>query len=141
MHAAEHGTKTANLVYSSILQFVVGVSFTSSPIHFCVASSSIIYLWIIHNQEMNGFVLPLVLTRKWAKHAALEGTLYPNLDRLGHKALLASLCTYTAGSEFGLTLAGCTATRNGHLAATQGAPEAVWRLCLASRTKNKKKFF
>ena len=79
LHAAEHVTKTANHVYSSVLQFVVGVSFTSSPaLHFCSASSSIIYLWIIHNQEMNGFVLPLVLTGERAEYyAALEGTWEP----------------------------------------------------------------
>ena len=131
--------------------------FTSRPIDFCFTSSTINYLWIIHNQEMNGFVIPLVLTActrvgwvrsPWRYIVAKVIDTPPKPGPFRWQSLVGQhlyLCRLRIWLEIAfLTLAGCTAlggTRNGHLAATQGAPEAVWRLCSASRTKKLKFFF
>ena len=130
--------------------------FTSRPIHFCFTRSTINHSWIIHSQEMNGFVVPLVLkgcTRAgwvrspWRYIAAKVINTPPKPGPFGWQSLVGQhlyLCRLRIWLEIAfLTLAGCTTlggTRNGHLAATRGAPEAIWGLCLASRTKYQKIF-
>ena len=101
---------------------------------------AIIFLGTICRQEVQS---DLLWYWEWAALEPRWSILFPESWAVWvTKALLASLCTYT-GLEFGLTrLVGCTSlggTRNGHLAAPQGAPEALWRLCLASGTRNWKK--
>ena len=112
--------------------------FYSPPTSWCILA--IISLGIICRQEVQS---DLLWYWEWAALEPRWSILFPESWAVWvTKALLASLCTYT-GLEFGLTrLVGCTSlggTRNGHLAAPQGAPEALWRLCLASGTKNWKK--
>ena len=109
--------------------------FYSPPTSWCILA--IISLGIICRQEVQS---DLLWYWEWAALEPRWSILFPESWAVWvTKALLASLCTYT-GLEFGLTrLVGCTSlggTRNGHLAAPQGAPEALWRLCLASGTKN-----
>ena len=134
LHAAEHGTKTAKHVHSS----VGGVLFTSYLLmhlgnHFSRGPFA----------DKRCSLTCFGIESEWLLS---QGDPYSSLNPEPFgvtKALLASLCTYT-GLEFGLTrLVGCTSlggTGNGHLAASQGAPEALWRLCLASGTKNLKIF-
>ena len=123
------------------------------PIHFCFTRSTINHSWIIHSQEMNGFVVPLVLkgcTRAgwvrspWRYIAAKVINTPPKPGPFGWQSLVGQhlyLCRLRIWLEIAfLTLAVWTTlggTRNGYLlAATQGAPEVIWGICLASRTKN-----
>ena len=92
----------------AFFNFLVGVLFTSSPMHFCLASSTIISLEIIHSQTRGAWICLTGFSFDWLQES---GQLLSQSDESGF----------------------CSAKSIPVLA--NKMLEAVWRLCLASGSK------